>query len=57
MEFQPGDTVQLKSGGPIMTIASVAKDDGRLWCVWFNQENGKFSDTGAYFRSVVLTKA
>jgi uncharacterized protein YodC (DUF2158 family) len=33
-EFQPGDVVQLKSGGPPMTIDEV-RTDGTLLCQWF----------------------
>lgn len=32
--FAPGDEVRLKSGGPIMTIASV--EDGKALCMWFD---------------------
>lgn len=31
--FSVGDTVQLKSGGPVMTVESV--DEEGLNCVWF----------------------
>ena len=32
--FQPGDVVQLKSGGPSMTVDDVTAADG-VWAVWF----------------------
>jgi uncharacterized protein YodC (DUF2158 family) len=32
--FQPGDVVQLKSGGPAMTVDCI-QEDGTLWCIWF----------------------
>lgn len=32
-----GDQVQLKSGGPIMTVDSMV--DGKLLCCWFSKEN------------------
>lgn len=31
--FQPGDVVQLKSGGPAMVVER-AYEDGRVVCVW-----------------------
>ncbi|MBB5722179.1 uncharacterized protein YodC (DUF2158 family) [Loktanella ponticola] len=34
MNFQVGDIVQLRSGGPNMTIESCEGDDVR--CVWFD---------------------
>ncbi|MDM1545515.1 DUF2158 domain-containing protein [Ignatzschineria indica] len=36
--FQIGDTVRLKSGGPIMTIVDIEKNDGYpayCTCAWF----------------------
>lgn len=49
-EFQPGDVVQLKSGGPKMTVDRVAEFNGVLnvWCEWFegtNQKVGHFPVT------------
>lgn len=38
-EFKVGDIVQLKSGGPKMTVHGVdvspGMDEPRVWCVWF----------------------
>lgn len=33
--FQPGDTVRLKSGGPVMTVQSYDDPTGRVNCTWF----------------------
>jgi uncharacterized protein YodC (DUF2158 family) len=33
MDFQPGDIVRLKSGGPKMTVETV--DDTGVYCAWF----------------------
>lgn len=38
-KFKVGDTVRLKSGGPLMTV-SVAQHDDDTWCTWFD-ERGK----------------
>lgn len=40
-EFKIGDTVQLKSGGPIMTIETINKGEGMAWCVWFDGPDPK----------------
>lgn len=32
--FKVGDLVQLKSGGPVMTIKEISAENGVL-CVWF----------------------
>lgn len=57
MEFKVGDTVQLKSGGPIMTIDQIGRRMGAdvesAWCQWFEKtklEKGVFALTS-------LTKA
>jgi len=42
MNFEPGDQVQLKSGGPIMTIERIGKDQKTqeevVFCIWFHNE-------------------
>lgn len=35
MDFEVGEVVQLKSGGPKMTICEVNSVDGRDGCAWF----------------------
>jgi uncharacterized protein YodC (DUF2158 family) len=48
-EIKPGDVVQLKSGGPLMTVNSVEAEYGgttvKAWCTWFD---GKKECNGAY---------
>jgi uncharacterized protein YodC (DUF2158 family) len=48
-EFKAGDTVQLKSGGPVMTIDQIGTRAGQqgeaAWCQWFEKtklEKGVF---------------
>jgi uncharacterized protein YodC (DUF2158 family) len=45
VEFQPGDQVQLKSGGPVMTVERTGKDqrtqEDVVFCVWFHFEGKK----------------
>lgn len=45
-QFKPGDVVQLKSGGPQMTISFYQNDLGSYVCQWFVKtklEEGIFS--------------
>jgi uncharacterized protein YodC (DUF2158 family) len=49
MAFKIGDVVQLKSGGPIMTVTGFGKDNNaneRVNCTWFddkdNEKNGAY---------------
>ncbi len=37
MEFHAGEVVQLKSGGPAMTV--VGADDKGVHCVWYGETN------------------
>jgi uncharacterized protein YodC (DUF2158 family) len=36
-DFKPGETVRLKSGGPLMTVQLV-QSDGEIWCEWFDNK-------------------
>ncbi len=36
MDFQIGDVVMLKSGGPEMTVSFTKGDE--VWCMWFVTE-------------------
>lgn len=40
--FKKGDIVQLKSGGPLMTIQS-PDDGGWVRCIWFSNVKADFS--------------
>jgi len=40
-KFKIGDVVQLKSGGPTMTVSKFG-DDNRVYCVWFAYEYDKY---------------
>lgn len=49
-DIKAGDTVQLKSGGPAMTVKQVAELHGAVtaWCDWFDGKkamNGTFPVT------------
>ena len=49
-ELQLGDRVQLKSGGPVMTVS---EDEGdSVWCQWFEKSELKSSS----FKRHVLAK-
>jgi len=51
MIFQLGDTVRLKSGGPIMTVSAI--DDSTVECTWFGADGEvKFH----HFRAAMLEK-
>ena len=39
--FKPGDTVRLKSGGPLMTISWINESNKYVGCEWFEGKNIK----------------
>ncbi|MFB9107751.1 YodC family protein [Flavobacterium gyeonganense] len=43
VEFKPGDTVRLKSGGPLMTIDYIEPENGLIACEWFDKKALKSS--------------
>jgi uncharacterized protein YodC (DUF2158 family) len=50
MAFQEGEVVQLKSGGPSMTVEGY--EDGLVICVWFEKTDRK---TSAFKESTLKT--
>ena len=54
MAFNVGDLVQLKSGGPVMTVQSIdPRGNEGLWCQWFS---GKKLERG-HFKQETLVSA
>jgi uncharacterized protein YodC (DUF2158 family) len=49
-DFKPGDVVQLKSGGPAMTVSD--KSAGQTVCEWFEGSSPK----RANFKTATLAK-
>jgi len=43
-EFNSGDVVKLKSGGPLMTVMEIDKKKQKVLCCWFNKDE-KFDST------------
>ena len=44
-KFKVGAVVQLKSGGPIMTVITPTDDDGDVECRWFKASEGEHAIT------------
>ena len=53
-EFNPGDQVMLKSGGPVMTVESVA--GGTVTCMWFEGKSPSQRVVSYSFPEIVLEK-
>ncbi|QJP17158.1 DUF2158 domain-containing protein [Starkeya sp. ORNL1] len=53
MEFAPGDVVELKSGGPLLTVVTATAE--KVSCIWFEETVGEFRTHE--FAPVLLSKA
>lgn len=59
MEFQPGDVVELKSGGPCMTVEKTGKTslgDEAVWVAWFEKVGAKQVVNRDTFAPAMLNK-
>jgi uncharacterized protein YodC (DUF2158 family) len=56
-EFKTGDLVQLKSGGPAMTVRSSDKSKDEYACDWFDLKAARIQLRSAKFFGSQLIKA
>jgi uncharacterized protein YodC (DUF2158 family) len=60
VEFAPGDVVQLKSGGPSMTVERIGKTErtreDAVFCVWFETVGKRQECNREAFPPMVLEK-
>jgi uncharacterized protein YodC (DUF2158 family) len=60
MGFTPGDVVQLKSGGPVMTVERIGKDqrtqEDAVVCTWFEKVGNRQELHREPFNPLVLEK-
>lgn len=61
MEFKAGDVVQLKSGGPLMTVEQVGEksmtSEKAVWCTWFEKVGNRRVVQRATFPPETLSAA
>jgi uncharacterized protein YodC (DUF2158 family) len=61
MEFNPGDLVRLKSGGPLMTVEQVGQraitNEDAVWCTWFEMVGNRQAAKRETFSPIVLERA
>jgi uncharacterized protein YodC (DUF2158 family) len=60
VEFQPGDVVRLKSGGPNMTVEKIGKTamlgEEAVWVTWFQEVGSKRTVNRDTFAPALLDK-
>lgn len=52
MQFNVGDVVQLKSGGPLMTVSYA--DSNKVLCLWFNRSGEAFETKQTELKPAML---
>ena len=60
MAMESGDLVRLKSGGALMTVASIEKDYGgeeQVYCIWTEMVKGRAEVMREPFPEIVLEKS
>lgn len=42
-DFKVGDTAQLNSGGPVMTVTEISEENGiiKVFCTWFDDKGNQ----------------
>jgi uncharacterized protein YodC (DUF2158 family) len=55
MQFAIGDRVELKSGGPEMTVQSI-EGSTKCYCAWFNKDGASYKLEGSMFIQQTLKK-
>jgi uncharacterized protein YodC (DUF2158 family) len=55
-EIKPGSVVQLKSGGPMMTVNWINEEEGTVYasCDWFIEDKAPWKKESATFRVTSL---
>ncbi len=60
MSFEPGDVVQLKSGGPAMMVKEIGtlpyREEEGVWCIWFEQVGPRQEIKQDAFAPITLRK-
>jgi len=60
MGFQPGDRVQLISGGPVMTVEKLGPhphtNEDVVWCTWFEKAGNRQELHKEHFNPATLRK-
>jgi uncharacterized protein YodC (DUF2158 family) len=54
-KFEPGDVVQLNSGGPKMTVIEVYNNNAYAKCIFYNPDKAYFEEKAFDIKTIKLT--